>query len=115
MYYLPIHRVHSTEGGGKRWLTLAIGSFLLVGGVCLFLWWWPGPSSDQRFVVPKGASARSVARALHEARLIGSTSAFRIWVRLSMSRNMIHPGVYRIKPGWSRFRVYQQIRHRPPL
>ncbi len=80
-----------------------------------YVGWWPGSTDEQRFVVPKGASARTVARGLHDARLIGSAWAFRIWAKLSGSKSVIRPGVYRLKPGWTGYRVYRQIRRGPPL
>jgi UPF0755 protein len=70
---------------------------------------------EQRFVVPKGASVRAVARDLRDAHLIGSSWAFLGWVKLLGSRGTIHPGVYMISPGWTGFMIYNQIRRGPPL
>jgi UPF0755 protein len=94
-------------------VALAVLGFLLV--ISVYFAWWPGVHLPQRFTVTKGASAHAVGHDLKEAHLIGSSLMFRIWVKLAGSRGAIHPGVYMLTPGWTGYRIAQQIRKGPPL
>lgn len=87
---------------------------LFIAALLAYIVIWPGHSGEQRFVVDKGASARSIARNLQDARLISSAFVFRVWAKV-LGNSGLHPGVYTLKPGWSGLKTYKQMRKGPPL
>src|ERR1700675_4948562 len=94
----PQDPIHPSSRGGLFKRISAAGIIFL--GLGLYLWIWPGHPVEQRFVVPKGASARTIARDLHDTHLIGPVWTFLAWVKLHGSRGALRPGVYRISPSW---------------
>ncbi len=83
-----------------------------VGG----FWFTRSSSGDpQMFSVPKGASARTVARDLYQLGLIGSRRMFLIWVKLKGESGAVRPGTYQLEPGWSGYKIAKQLRKGPPL
>jgi UPF0755 protein len=98
-----------------RFLITLIAAGMGFAVVAAYMGFWPGHSEKQRFVVLKGASARAIARDLRAARLIGSSTAFRIGAKLQGSHDAMRPGVYSLEPGWTGWRIARQLRRGPPL
>jgi UPF0755 protein len=96
-----------------RWAAWGIAFFLVLAlGYVLI---WPGHAEPKRFEVAKGAPVRAIARDLKTEGLTGSTVFFRFWVKLMGSHDALRPGVYTLKPSWSGFRIYRQLKKGPPL
>ena len=96
-------------------LRAIVGAVLIVLMLGAYVWIWPGLKQSQRFTVEKGVSAQTVAHQLKAARLIGSTTIFRVWVKLHGTAGAPRPGVYMLTPGWSGWKNFQQLRQGPPL
>jgi UPF0755 protein len=92
-----------------------IAILIVLIGEFAYIAWWPGAHTAQRFVVSRGTSAHAIAKDLKDQRLIGSTMMFRTWAKFLSRKSTIHPGVYMLHPGWSGYRILQQIHHGPPL
>jgi len=59
----------------------------------------PGSRSFRSVIVPKGASARSIAHILTADHIVGSARAFEVAVVLADARQRLRPGTYRLSPG----------------
>ncbi|MBA3671261.1 MAG: endolytic transglycosylase MltG [Gemmatimonadaceae bacterium] len=64
----------------------------------------PDRTGDARVIVPRGASLRVAAESLAKARVIGSSTAFRLYAMLKRRDRGIMAGTYVFKPGagWDR-------------
>ncbi len=69
---------------------------------------------QQRFLVPRKATAREIARHLHQEGLIWHPWTFLFWIKWS-PRPGIRSGVYEISPSQSGRSILAQLRHGPPL
>src|SRR4051812_45738475 len=96
-----------------RLIVAGLAVLLLVAGI--FIGVWPGRAVPQRFVAAKGATVRTIAADLKANRLIGSARAFLMWAKVGGSKGAPRPGVYQLKPGYTGYRIYQQLRRGPPM
>jgi UPF0755 protein len=96
-----------------RWIIAGLAIFFFAAAIYIAV--WPGHAAPQRFIAPKGATARSIAAELRAARLIASPRLFLIWVKLGGPKAAPRPGLYEIKPGFTGYRIYKQLRRGPPM
>tara|TARA_R110000782_G_scaffold78276_9_gene155763 strand:+ start:191835 stop:192806 length:972 start_codon:yes stop_codon:yes gene_type:complete len=84
---------------------IALIGLLVAGGIAVnfvYGWWQPGPAStDTEFMVPEGASVKSVAVSLKKAGLIRSADAFYMRTRIFGGAPVVKAGEYLIPKGAS--------------
>jgi UPF0755 protein len=81
---------------------------LFVGAIGVFGWGWYGPgplAKDMSFVVPDGASLRSVAGKLEEEGAIASSESFRLRAKFFASSAPIKAGEFMLPAGSSPHRI----------
>jgi UPF0755 protein len=81
--------------------------FLGLAGAAVLVWWsnnWlrapiAGLQQKTTFEVPRGASTRSVASALHARGLLDQPQIWVVWSRLTRSDSALKAGEYELQPG----------------
>src|SRR6266480_5166041 len=96
-----------------RGLKLGLPAFFIL--LMLFLCIRYVHRPEQRLVIAKGASARAVAQELKDQRLILHPWIYLMWAKAFGAHGIARPGVYWMKPSPTGYRLFQTLRHGPPL
>src|SRR6266480_5546819 len=103
------------EGNSQtsRWIKIGLPAIVFIGVMLLCFRFVHRP--EQRLVIDKGESAHAVAAQLKDQRLILHPWIYLMWTKTFGARGAARPGVYWVKPSPTGYRLFQTLRHGPPL